>query len=196
MRWPPGLRRAERVTRPVPADTMVESALPGARSPEPDPDPEPEPEPGPGSGARADADRPKEPAVPDPTTPRTSPPGDPAETALHPDSAPSATACLTVLTTTDSAAEAERLAAGAVAARLAACAQISAPVTSVYVWEGAVRTEQEWQILFKTTAAGYDALEAHLRAEHDYDTPEIIATPVVRGSADYLAWVAAETGAP
>lgn len=100
---------------------------------------------------------------------------------------------LTVLTTTDSAAKAEGLARGAVEARLAACAQISAPVTSVYRWQGVVETGEEWQILFKTTAARYDALEAHLRARHDYDTPEIIATPVVRGSAGYLAWIAAET---
>lgn len=101
---------------------------------------------------------------------------------------------LTVLTTIDSAQKAEALARGAVEARVAACAQVSGPVTSVYRWEGEVRTEPEWQVLLKTTAAGYGALEAHLRAAHDYDTPEIIATPVVRGGADYLAWVAAETG--
>lgn len=100
---------------------------------------------------------------------------------------------LTVLTTTDSAEKAEALARGAVEARLAACAQVAGPVTSVYRWEGAVRTDREWQVLLKTTAARYDALEAHLRAAHDYDTPEIIATPVTRGGADYLAWVAAET---
>ncbi|GAA3651366.1 divalent-cation tolerance protein CutA [Streptomyces chitinivorans] len=102
------------------------------------------------------------------------------------------TGVLTVLTTTDSKEKAEALARGAVEARVAACAQISGPVTSVYRWEGEVRAEPEWQVLLKTAAARYDALEAHLRAAHDYDTPEIIATPVVRGGADYLAWVAAE----
>ncbi|MER6995129.1 divalent-cation tolerance protein CutA [Streptomyces sp. NPDC000410] len=100
---------------------------------------------------------------------------------------------ITVLTTTDSEAKAGELARGAVDARLAACAQISGPVTSVYRWQDAIETSAEWQILFKTTEARYDALEAHLRAHHDYDTPEIIATPVVRGSEAYLEWVAAET---
>ncbi|MEU9751335.1 divalent-cation tolerance protein CutA [Streptomyces niveus] len=100
---------------------------------------------------------------------------------------------LTVLTTTDSAAKAEALARGAVEARLAACAQISAPVTSVYHWQGAIETAQEWQVLFKTTAARYKALEAHLTAAHDYDTPEILALPVVRGNAPYLAWLTSET---
>ncbi|MBA0049937.1 divalent-cation tolerance protein CutA [Streptomyces sp. AJS327] len=101
---------------------------------------------------------------------------------------------LTVLTTIDSEARANDLASGAVERRLAACAQISAPVTSVYRWDGAVQRDPEWQVLFKTSAAGYDALEAYLREAHDYDVPEIIATPVTRGNVDYLAWVAQETG--
>ncbi|MEU3773230.1 divalent-cation tolerance protein CutA [Streptomyces sp. NPDC032472] len=102
---------------------------------------------------------------------------------------------LTVLTTVGSAEAAAGLARSAVESRLAACAQVAGPVTSVYRWKGAVETAQEWQVLLKTTAAAYPALEARLTAEHPYDTPEIIATPVVRGSADYLAWVAAEVAA-
>lgn len=100
---------------------------------------------------------------------------------------------LTVLTTIDSEEKAERLARGAIEARVAACAQIGAPVTSVYRWENAVETAQEWQVLFKTAADRYEALEAYLLATHDYDTPEIIATPLVRGAAGYLAWMAEET---
>ncbi|MEU1484466.1 divalent-cation tolerance protein CutA [Streptomyces sp. NPDC005752] len=102
-------------------------------------------------------------------------------------------AWLIVLTTTDSEEKARALARGAVDARLAACAQIPAPGTSVYRWQGAVETGEEWQVLFKTTAERYDELEAHLLAAHDYATPEIIATPVVRGSDRYLAWVSSET---
>ncbi|MER5182197.1 divalent-cation tolerance protein CutA [Streptomyces sp. NPDC002896] len=100
---------------------------------------------------------------------------------------------LTVLTTTDDEAKARRLARGAVEARLAACAQIPAPVTSVYRWEGTVETANEWQVLFKTTADRYEALASWLIEAHDYDVPEIIATPVVRGSAAYLEWVTRET---
>ncbi|CAL9581309.1 divalent-cation tolerance protein CutA [Streptomyces lavenduligriseus] len=100
---------------------------------------------------------------------------------------------LTVLTTTDSEEKAKALAAGAVEARVAACAQISAPVTSVYRWEGATQTEQEWQILFKTTTARYEDLETYIKEAHDYDTPEIIATPIVAGSGAYLAWLEEET---
>ncbi|MFB9555098.1 divalent-cation tolerance protein CutA [Streptomyces roseoviridis] len=100
---------------------------------------------------------------------------------------------LTVLTTTDARAKAEALARGAVEARVAACAQVSGPVTSVYHWQGAVETAEEWQVLFKTTEDRYPALETHLLAAHDYDTPEIVATPATRVSADYAAWVRRET---
>ncbi|MGP3926961.1 divalent-cation tolerance protein CutA [Streptomyces sp. 8N616] len=97
------------------------------------------------------------------------------------------------MTTTDSAEKAETLARGAVHARVAACAQITAPITSVYRWEGAIETGQEWQVLFKTSAERYRELEAYIEGTHAYETPEIIATPIVAGSADYLAWVTAET---
>lgn len=91
-------------------------------------------------------------------------------------------AWLTVLTTTDSEEKAKLLAQGAVEARLAACVQISAPITSVYRWQNAIESTEEWQLSFKTTAARYAELEAHLQEAHDYDTPEIIALPVLRGA--------------
>ncbi|TJZ56125.1 divalent-cation tolerance protein CutA [Streptomyces piniterrae] len=97
------------------------------------------------------------------------------------------------MTTTDDEQKAERLARGAVEARLAACAQVSAPVTSVFRWQDAIETSREWQVLFKTAAARYEALAAYLLEAHDYDTPEIIATPITRGGAGYLSWVAEET---
>ncbi|MCF6521783.1 divalent-cation tolerance protein CutA [Streptomyces sp. JJ36] len=109
---------------------------------------------------------------------------------------PETPSVLTVLTTTGSAEEAEALARGAVERRVAACAQIGGPVTSVYRWEDAVQTDPEWQVLFKTAATRYADLEAYLREAHSYDVPEIIATPVVRGGADYLGWVAEECAGP
>ncbi|MET8678536.1 divalent-cation tolerance protein CutA [Streptomyces sp. NPDC004647] len=100
---------------------------------------------------------------------------------------------LTVQTTTDSLERAETLARGAVETRVAACAQITAPVSSIYRWEGAIEVAQEWRVLFKTSLERYRELEAYIEGTHAYETPEIIATPIVRGGADYLAWVAAET---
>ncbi|MFJ2933684.1 divalent cation tolerance protein CutA [Streptomyces sp. NPDC087219] len=102
---------------------------------------------------------------------------------------------VTVRTTTDARAKADALARGAVEARLVACAQISGPVTSVYHWRGAIETTEEWEVVFKTTEARYPALEAHLLAAHDYETPEILATRVTRVSEEYARWVERETSA-
>lgn len=102
-------------------------------------------------------------------------------------------ACVIVTTTAGSEAAARELAAGVVAARLGACAQL-VPITSVYRWKGEVRTEPEWRVEVKTTAARAEALTAHLREVHPYDLPEIVVTPIVGGSDEYLAWVSAETG--
>jgi len=101
--------------------------------------------------------------------------------------------CLQVVTTTDSREDADRLARSAVEGRLAACGQVVGPVTSTYWWEGAVQTATEWQCVLKTTAARFEELRAHLEREHSYDTPEIVATPIVAGAASYLDWIQRET---
>lgn len=100
-----------------------------------------------------------------------------------------------VTTTVDAEATAKALAESAVHARLAACAQVSGPITSTYRWQGAVETATEWVVTFKTTADATPTLTEHIRARHSYDQPEIIATEVVGGDPGYLAWVVAETGA-
>ncbi len=43
--------------------------------------------------------------------------------------------------------------------------------------------------LAKTTRGAYEAVEAAIRKVHSYDEPEIVATPIVAGSAGYLAWI-------
>lgn len=98
-----------------------------------------------------------------------------------------------VSTTTDSEERARGLAAGAVDARLGACAQVVGPITSVYRWEGAVQNDQEWRVEIKTAADRVAELTAHLKEVHTYDVPEIIATPIDGGSAEYLLWLVEET---
>jgi periplasmic divalent cation tolerance protein len=46
----------------------------------------------------------------------------------------------------------------------------------------------------KTTRAAYEAVEAAIREAHSYDEPEIIATPIIAGSAGYLAWIEENVG--
>lgn len=98
-----------------------------------------------------------------------------------------------VVSTTDSEEAARTLAAGAIEAGLGACAQVVGPVTSVFRWEGTVQTELEWRLEVKTAADRVPELTEHLRRHHTYDLPEIIATPIESGSAEYLAWLVDET---
>ena len=94
-----------------------------------------------------------------------------------------------VMTTVGSEQEAELIASSLVEAKLAACVQIGGPVRSRYRWQGAIEAAEEWQCLVKTTTGAYPQVEAAIRAMHSYDEPEITATPIVAGSAGYLAWI-------
>lgn len=98
-------------------------------------------------------------------------------------------AALLVITTTETAEAATRLAQQLVERELAACVQIVAPMTSVYRWQGKVETTAEVLVLIKTTAAAYAALELAIKQLHSYETPEVIALPINTGSAEYLTWL-------
>jgi periplasmic divalent cation tolerance protein len=100
---------------------------------------------------------------------------------------------LQVQTTTDSRAEAMELSRAAVESRLAACAQVAGPVASMYWWDGALERAEEWLVLLKLPADRYDELAALITERHSYDEPEIIALPILAGSAAYLNWMREET---
>jgi periplasmic divalent cation tolerance protein len=84
---------------------------------------------------------------------------------------------------------AHALAASILRDQLAACVNIVPGLQSVYRWQGAVEEGQELLLLIKTTQACYHRLERHIRANHPYELPEIIAVDIAAGSADYLAWI-------
>lgn len=97
--------------------------------------------------------------------------------------------CVLVWTTVSADTDWRRLASVLVAERLAACVSASAEMESTYRWEGQVETSRERQLVIKTTAARVPALEARVRALHDYAVPEFIVVPVVGGSEAYLNWI-------
>jgi periplasmic divalent cation tolerance protein len=103
---------------------------------------------------------------------------------------------LLVYTTWPDAETAGGAAAAAVEARLAACANVLAPISSVYRWEGEVEQAIETPVIFKTTAATAERLRAFIVSRHPYETPCVLALPLARPGSDpaYLAWIAAETG--
>jgi periplasmic divalent cation tolerance protein len=97
-----------------------------------------------------------------------------------------------VITTTGTKEAAGRIARALLEERLAACVQVAGPITSRYWWEGAIEQAEEWLCLIKTTGGLFERLEQAIKAAHPYDVPEILATPVVAGNGDYLAWLRGE----
>jgi periplasmic divalent cation tolerance protein len=96
-----------------------------------------------------------------------------------------------VITATETRDEAVRLGKSAVAARLAAGAQISGPVGSVFWHLGELGEGEEWQLILKTTADKFPELEAHLVAEHAWQKPEVVAVPFLAVSKPYGEWITA-----
>jgi len=96
---------------------------------------------------------------------------------------------LQISTTTSSRESAEQIAQTLIEKRLAACVQIIAPVQSIYRWKGNIETAQEWLCLIKTTSDLFQHVLKAIRLIHPYETPEIIATPIVDGNPDYLRWI-------
>jgi periplasmic divalent cation tolerance protein len=96
---------------------------------------------------------------------------------------------LQVITATESREEAKIIARHLIDERLAACVQIIGPVESTYRWKNKVETAEEWICLIKTREDLYKKLEKAIVGLHSYETPEIIALPIIKGSADYLQWL-------
>jgi periplasmic divalent cation tolerance protein len=94
-----------------------------------------------------------------------------------------------VSTATETRDQALQLAQSVVRERLAAGAQVIGPVTSVFWHRGEFGTGEEWQLLLKTRADRYPALEAHVLKHHPWNKPEVSAVPIVAGSAAYLRWM-------
>ncbi|HET9479987.1 MAG TPA: divalent-cation tolerance protein CutA [Pyrinomonadaceae bacterium] len=96
---------------------------------------------------------------------------------------------IVVFMTAANGEEATRLAELLIGAHLAACVQILPEMESVYRWRGKIERQSEILLIVKTTTDKFADLEREVRALHSYDTPEIIAVPIVAGSTSYLEWL-------
>ena len=99
-----------------------------------------------------------------------------------------------IATTTAEKEDAQKIATALVLKRLAACAQVSGPITSCYWWQGRVEVADEWLCVAKTKRDQYGQVEKASRELHPYDVPEMVAVPVVSGSAPYLRWLEESLG--
>jgi periplasmic divalent cation tolerance protein len=94
-----------------------------------------------------------------------------------------------VLMTAPSAEVAATIARALVGEGLAACVNVVPGVRSIYSWKGEVCDDAEVLCVVKTRADRFEALRARAVALHPYEVPEVVALPIVAGSAPYLAWI-------
>lgn len=97
--------------------------------------------------------------------------------------------CVQVTFTVDSEEVALLLARSIVEVRLAACAQVAGPIRSVFRWQNVIQQKCEWHCYLKTTERCVRELEVYIEKHYPADTPEIIAIPIVDGSAAYISWI-------
>ncbi|MEM2145096.1 MAG: divalent-cation tolerance protein CutA [Candidatus Jordarchaeaceae archaeon] len=97
-----------------------------------------------------------------------------------------------VFTTVGKREHAELIARTLVEKRLAGCVQIVGPIVSTYWWKNNVETSEEWLCFIKSVKSLYSELEKAVREVHPYETPEIIAVPIISGSKEYLQWLSSE----
>ena len=90
-------------------------------------------------------------------------------------------------------ASARRVAEALVSAKLAACVNISAPMTSVYEWQGKLETGPEVAAFIKTRRSLVEQAIAAARPLHPTTLPCFLILPIEGGNADYLAWVRGQT---
>ncbi len=89
--------------------------------------------------------------------------------------------------------EAADMARRLVDCRLAGCVNIVRGVRSIYRWEDKTQDEAETLMIVKTRKDLFEPLMKRVKELHPFRVPEIIALPILEGSADYLGWLSEVT---
>jgi len=92
-------------------------------------------------------------------------------------------------TTWPDAETAEAFGRRAVEDRLAACANVLAPMRSIYRWDGEIQAESEIPMLLKTTTSAADRLAQLILKYHPYETPCVVTlNSGTNCNPKYLSW--------
>ncbi|KAJ4845919.1 hypothetical protein Tsubulata_008398 [Turnera subulata] len=92
----------------------------------------------------------------------------------------------------------KKLAHSLVKEKLAACVNIvpgifvsaaNIGIESVYQWQGEIQSDSEELLIIKTRQSLLEPLKEHVKANHEYDVPEVISLPITGGSIPYLQWL-------
>ncbi|MBS7622580.1 divalent-cation tolerance protein CutA [Candidatus Bathyarchaeota archaeon] len=101
-----------------------------------------------------------------------------------------------VLVTCPDRESADRIASSLTTKRLAACVSVAEGVRSLYRWKGKIEEAGELLLMIKTRRRILDRVVYEVKLNHPYQTPEILALPIIGGSQEYLRWLIEETSHP
>lgn len=96
---------------------------------------------------------------------------------------------LIVETTVPNLETAEKITEALLQGRLVGCGQISSPLHSIYMWQGAVCSDTEYRVTYKTFPKKYPAIEQTITKLHPYEVPEIICFLATDSSKTYKQWL-------
>ena len=94
-----------------------------------------------------------------------------------------------IITTVSQLNEAKIIADNILDKKIAACMQIIGPIKSIYWWKNKKENQEEWLCIIKTKKHLFKIIEKIIKKLHPYELPEIIATPIINGSKEYLKWI-------
>lgn len=77
--------------------------------------------------------------------------------------------------------------------RLVACANIFPAHESLYHWDGAMQSENEVAVIYKTAQTRFEPLKARILALHPFECPCIAAMPIENAHDDFVRWIVSET---
>ena len=97
-----------------------------------------------------------------------------------------------VYITTSGSEESKKIASILVEEKLAACVNIIASIESIYLWKGEIEDDSESLLIAKTKVSNVDRIIKRVKEIHSYETPAILAIPIIDGSKDYLNYLDSE----
>ncbi|MBI3602442.1 MAG: divalent-cation tolerance protein CutA [Candidatus Omnitrophica bacterium] len=96
---------------------------------------------------------------------------------------------IVIFITAQNKMQAKKIAQGLLKDRLIACANILRGVDSLFWWQGKLDHSREVLLMIKTKQKFFEKVVSKVKLLHSYQTPEIIALPIVAASRDYLKWI-------
>jgi periplasmic divalent cation tolerance protein len=94
-----------------------------------------------------------------------------------------------VYVTASSKEEGDKIGQELVTGKLAACCNVIPGITSHYVWQGSLSSDQEVLLVMKTRMALVPRIANRVKELHSYSVPEVIALPIAGGLQEYMKWV-------